>query len=226
MAIINGEVVQKGDRLQDAVIVEIGDDYVTLQYNGQMITEKVAATKKARKKPAPASPPPESYQQKQYFQQKSRGQTQMNLSKVDHYANQAAYQERRYTTSVGNYKKVLGFLKKAEQEAQYALQRNLNNAADRDRIKRTIASIRQDMEAVKHRKKQLAEMIRDAIRQDRLVRGMTKSDVRRVLGSPTKKKKMTGSSYRAEEWYYKKEYPNKPEHRVYFSEDGIFVKGH
>lgn len=102
------------------------------------------------------------------------------------------------------YPKVLLLYDKSERQLQHGLERS-KGAEERKRIESTILELRSKKDILRREEKKLEESIKNAIKDKRWVLGMTKLDVVKSLGNPTKINRANYGGSKEDQWIYRDE---------------------
>lgn len=201
IAVVNDKIVRVGDSVENAVIEEIGRDYVKFSVDSDIFTTHLKNFKDLSDFGKMSSGGFESEAAAQPSFSRPQDMRQKNLDSGYEYIKDAQRILGSKILSVKLYDSVLALYDKSEQQYQYAL--NKTPMDEKEKIKKIIRTVGQYKDAAYKGKQRLQKDIRDAIRNKTLVYGMTASDVRSSIGSPNSINHSGGATYRHEQWIYR-----------------------
>jgi hypothetical protein len=206
LAIVNGNVVKPGDRVEGMTVEYIGEQTVRFccvdgKEVEKTITAKKTDTPKVKNIPAdagvavankPGGPVPAQ-----------PGPVLAELSRARDIALEAEQLEKKTVLSVADLEQIIGLYDRSQREAQAALAKAADPGMAED-IKKVIAAMREQRSATAKKKQELEAVIRKAITDHKVAIGMTKNDVVRSWGKPAKINTGKYSRDIDEEWIYER----------------------
>ncbi|NCU33693.1 MAG: hypothetical protein EOM23_12350 [Candidatus Moranbacteria bacterium] len=219
VAVVNGKVVKVGDEIDTAEVMEIGEDFVkfSLDQGGYYISRLVERSYKGNSINEKSQRV--SNDTNNSSRQELRSKTFENIENYIDYIEEAKDELRKQRVpTVKSYQKAMSLFDKAERELQYGLERVLMDSEGRDKIKPLISRVREYKDTIYQEKRNLKKQIEDAIRNNKLVEGMTKSDVTRSWGRAHEVNRSNYGGVRQEQWIYEDE-KNRRDAYLYFDED-------
>ncbi|MCA9400128.1 MAG: hypothetical protein KC713_00775 [Candidatus Omnitrophica bacterium] len=220
VAIVNGEIVKVGDMIEGVEIIDIGEDFVKFSSNqgGYYISRLGELSQKKNDKVNHNQFLNAQNQTDSGYSKELREKTNDNILNAMDYVTEAtnALQSHKIP-SIKSYQHALDLYGKAERELQYGLERTLD-VEYRNKIKAVLSGIRSDKDLLYLDKMNLEKLIKDAIRNNKLVQGMTKSDVNRSWGRANTVNRSNYSGVRQEQWIYNDE-ERQREAYLYFDEE-------
>ncbi len=202
LAVVDGKVVKKGDKIGEIEIVAVGRDFVHFKIGDETVTRYLAKIEKTVVSPVEKNKNIEqNYSMVDY---KAQTQLEENIQKAQEYVDQADnLLKEQKVMSVKKYSEVLSLYDKSEREFQYAFEKPMDNEY-RKRISTSIRILRDGKVQLTTKKRDFEEEIEKAIDDHRVVLGMTKNDVIRSLGNPNEGNSSNYQGTERDQWIYGK----------------------
>jgi hypothetical protein len=220
IAIINGNLVQVGDKFDGLTVAAIGADFVKFQKADGSIMEVKLNDPAKTKEGTDADQGPDQ-------KLTPAGQSGSSLAELDTYVRRAdvpfkkaqAMLARRDFIPVAVFKEALKLYDKAERELQYGLEKKMT-PEDKEKLKKLLQGVRVQKEIVLEAKRRFEMKVKTAVKNKQIVLGMTDREVQSAWGQPAKK---TAGEYKGkprEQWIY----GDHPRVKILYFEDGVLVE--
>ncbi len=202
VAIVNGETVKQGGRVQEFTVEEIGRDFVRFtSASGESVTKRLgekavdAHQTPVENIPSPVRDPISDSDRDATVKQYA-AQAAQDIDAADHFLRSQG------VANPAAQKQAIALYGKAERGLQLALEKTAVETEARNTIKTAIAGVRDISRKLSKEKRDLEEKIRTAVESHKVVMGMTKEEVIKSVGRPGSVNTANDRGDVKEQWIY------------------------